>query len=302
MEGGRLAVTQVLMRDYDQESALLEAVLEHAREAACLVTYNGASFDLPLLKSRLTMHRVRGGLDGLAHVDLLYPARRVFRLRLGGCSLTRIEEQVFGVQREDDLPGAEIPARYFEYLEKRDEHLLDDVLRHNQMDIVSLARLFFALLALMRDPVSSPHPEDVFSIGKAMEKRGQVARAETCYRACSDRRFVGDARLRLAEMYRRGRRDEEALQALEALKRGPHRSAQVYISLAKLYEHRLRLPLRALETARQGMIYCSERLGTPAFDDDSFRDLSRRVRRLTGKAEKASHDNQGQAEGKGSAP
>ncbi len=290
IEDDQLVVTQVLMRDYDQEGALLQAVLDEAASSRCLVTYNGASFDLPLLRSRLTMHRMRG-LSEIAHVDLLYATRRVFRLRLGSCSLTRVEEEVFGEKREGDLPGADVPGRYFEYLEKRDERLLQDVLTHNRQDIVSLARLFLTVLRLMKDPTSSPHQEDLFSIGKALEKRGLLSRAETCYRACADRRLAGDAGLRLAEIYRRGRRDEEAAQALEALRNGPHASAKLYISLAKLYEHRFSLTGRALDTARQGMIYCSERLGTPAFDADAYHDLARRVRRLTGKAEKAKHDN-----------
>ncbi|HSK68764.1 MAG TPA: hypothetical protein VLA21_05835, partial [Candidatus Limnocylindria bacterium] len=143
---------------------------------------------------------------------------------------------------------------------------------------------------------------DVFSIGRALEKRGHLERAEACYRACEDRRLLGSARLRLAEMYRRGRRYEEAAETLEALRKSAHASARVYISLAKLYEHRFAMPRRALDIARQGMIYCSERLGTPAFDADGYNDLERRVRRLTGKAEKAQDDDKGQAQGQDRPP
>ena len=106
IQGQDLLITQVLMRDYPQESVLLNDLLGRIEAAQCLVTYNGSSFDLPLLQGRLTMNHLRYDLSAKPHLDLLHAARRIFKLRLGKCPLTRMEELIFGFIRDRDLPGA----------------------------------------------------------------------------------------------------------------------------------------------------------------------------------------------------
>ncbi|NLE20016.1 MAG: ribonuclease H-like domain-containing protein [Clostridiales bacterium] len=277
---GQLHVTQMLMRDYAQETRMLKEIQGLLSRRRCLVTYNGASFDLPLLQGRMAMNRLREDFSGHAHVDLLHAARRVYKLRLGRCGLSRMEEALFGEPRAGDLPGSDIPKRYFDYLDTGDEGLLEDVLAHNRLDILSLARLFFRMAALHGEPLLATHPEDLLSLGIGYERQGRRERAEVCYRACTDKAVEGIARLRMAEMYRRSRRDREAAEAYESLRQGPAQSARVYIALAKLYEHRFRDPDRALEMARQGMLYCSERQGTGGQNEGEYRDLERRCLRL----------------------
>ncbi len=280
-----LVITQVLMRDYHQEVLLLEDLIKRVNACKCLITYNGASFDIPLLQSRLIMNRLKFELSTVLHLDLLHAARRIFRLRLGRCPLNRMEELVFNFTREDDLPGAEVPARYFDYLKQRDEGLLEDVLRHNDQDIHTLARLFLHLSHLHQQPLEAEHQEDLFSLGAVYEKQGLHSRAIACYRACSDKAVRDIARLRAAEIYRKQRQDEEAVQAFETLRQGRFVNPKVFISLAKIYEHRFRDPARALEIARQGMIYCSERIGFDAAEDRDYLDLHYRSLRLMRKVE-----------------
>lgn len=284
VQGCELRVTQVLMRDYPQEKELLTDLLERLDKARCLVTYNGASFDVPLLQGRLTMNRLRDGLTNRAHLDLLHAARQVFKMRLGRCPLTRLEEMVFGLKREGDLPGAEIPARYFAFLDSQDEGLLRDILDHNRQDIHTLAALLSHLLSLHSDPLASPHPMDLYSLGRAYERQGHQPRAIACYRACGDQAVRGMARLRMAELYRKQRLDQEAAGQYEEMLRGGMASGRLYISLAKIYEHRFRDPARALEIARQGMLYCSQRIGFSGQDDPDFLDLEKRSLRLMRKA------------------
>lgn len=296
IEEGCLVITQVLMRDYHQETLLLHELKRFLGSAKCLVTFNGASFDIPLLQGRLTINHRNDNLSQIPHLDLLHSARRLFKLRLGRCSLQRLEEQVFGDMRIDDLPGSEVPKRYFDYLTSRDEGLLTDVLVHNRQDIASLARLLFRMAGMHGEPLTAAHQEDLFSLGKVFERRGEGVRAAECYRAVSGK--VGHiAKLRLAELYRKSRMDREAAEAFEALKRSPAVNGRVFISLAKIYEHRFAQPERALDIARQGMIYCTERLSFSADTREDFRDLEHRCKRLSRKVEKIQHDTQRQNEG-----
>lgn len=283
---GQLQITQVLMRDYPQEAQLLKEFIARLAPDSLLVSYNGASFDLPLLEGRLIMNRLRVSLTDYAHLDLLHAARKVYKLRLGRVPLTRIEEAIFGIFREDDLPGSQIPARYFNFLQSQDERLLRDILDHNREDIHSLARLYLRLASLHHSPLLSEHQQDVYSLGRMYERQGQTERAILCYRACSDLDVQGMARLRLGELYRKHKQDEAAVDAFELLRSQGMHSPRVFISLAKIYEHRYRDPARALEIARQGMLYCVERLGNRASLHPDYLDLERRSQRLMRKAER----------------
>ncbi|NLX83796.1 MAG: hypothetical protein GXZ04_08325 [Clostridiales bacterium] len=283
--GDELHITQVLMRDYHQEILLLEDFLERVKGCRCLLTYNGASFDLPLLQSRLIMNRLQFDLSNVLHLDLLHAARRIFKLRLGRCPLNRMEELVFNFTREDDLPGSEVPGRFFEYLKHRDEGLLEDVLRHNDQDIITLSLLFLDLVGLHTNPLETPHQQDLLSLGTVYEKQGHHTRAIACYRACSDQAVLDIARLRTAEIYRKQRRDQEAADEYETLRQSRAVNPKVFISLAKIYEHRFKDPARALEIARQGMLYCSERIGFFAAEDRDYLDLQKRSLRLMRKVE-----------------
>lgn len=283
--GSSLRITQVLMRDYPQEPDLLLDFVQRMDACGLLVSYNGASFDLPLLTGRLTLNRMPNSLQDKPHLDLLHAARRVFKLRLGRCPLGRMEEMVFGFARADDLPGSEVPKRYFDYLKQQDESLLNDVLAHNQQDIVTLARLFLHLAGLYQEPLRSSHQQDVFSLGRAFERQGHAQQALRCYRACSRQDVQELARLRMGELYRRQKMDQQAVQVFEGLRNQGRLSARLFISLAKIYEHRYRDPVRALEIAKQGMLYCTERLGSGAENDPAFLDLQKRSLRLMRKVE-----------------
>ncbi len=285
IEESHLVVTQVLMRDYPQEALLLNDFISRFNDSRCLISYNGQSFDLPLLQGRLTMNRLRADLDKIPHLDLLHIARRVFKLRLGRVPLTKLEESLLNITRDNDLPGAQVPARYFEYLEKRDEGLLEEVLLHNCQDIISLARLYLHIAGLFMSPEALSHHQDLFSIARAYEGMGQRERAISCYRACSDKTVRDLARFRLAEIYRKSRMDEEAEQGFLTLTKEGAVSARVFIGLAKIYEHRYREPRRALEITRQGMVYCLERYGETANQLADFQDLEGRVKRLMRKVE-----------------
>ncbi|MEO6294710.1 MAG: ribonuclease H-like domain-containing protein [Candidatus Limnocylindria bacterium] len=143
VDGARVTVRQYLLPDYPHEPALLRALVADLATSPRLVTYNGRTFDLPMLTARLTFHglfREQAALPD-THDDLLPDARRLFRRPLGGARLADVETGVLGVRRTSDCPGSEVPARYFGYLRGGSPDILAEVLDHNFQDVVSLALL-----------------------------------------------------------------------------------------------------------------------------------------------------------------
>ena len=152
-DGEGFLVRQYLMRDYDEEAFLLSHVSKDVQRSALLCTFNGATFDLPMLEARFTMNRMREQWTPKPHVDLLPASRRVWKLRLKKCNLTSLEVAVLGLERVDDLPGALVPERYFSFLKTKDFSLLQDILEHNAQDIISLAHILDRLLRLHDAPL-----------------------------------------------------------------------------------------------------------------------------------------------------
>lgn len=132
---------QCFMRDYDDEEPMLRYLDGLFRNAATIVTFNGKSFDVPLLRTRFISNRIPFRLDGAVHYDLVHAARRLWRLRLKDCSLTNIERRVMGLERHGDVPGADIPQIWFDYLRTRDACDVKRVFYHHRMDILSLVTM-----------------------------------------------------------------------------------------------------------------------------------------------------------------
>jgi uncharacterized protein YprB with RNaseH-like and TPR domain len=161
-------VRQFFMRDYDEEASALHALTELLARFDVLITYNGKSYDQPLLETRYTMNRARTPFARMEHLDLLYGARRLFKLRLENCRLVNLENQILGIEREGDVPGEMIPYLYFEYLRSRRAYRLAPVFHHNVLDIVSLACLTGVIPEAFRDPenVSARHGTDLLGLAR----------------------------------------------------------------------------------------------------------------------------------------
>lgn len=135
-------VQQFLMRDYNEELALLYAVDQELQSADAIVSFNGKTFDIPLLKTRFAISRMDfEGVNRHCQVDLLHLARRLWRDKLPSCSLESLESHILGLTRYNDIPGYEIPQRFFLFLQTGDGRLLKDILEHNVLDLVSMAVL-----------------------------------------------------------------------------------------------------------------------------------------------------------------
>src|SRR5467141_2979764 len=158
-DAGGLQIEQFLMRDFTEEYSILHELAERAAERPVLVTFNGKSFDWPLLENRFTMTRSIAVPKLAAHLDLLHPARALWKLRLGSVRLVELERQVLdaprlGWQRDNDVSSALIPQFYFDYLRGGPAEPLAGVVRHNQMDLRGLAALFCKINALLSE---APH-------------------------------------------------------------------------------------------------------------------------------------------------
>ena len=233
-------VRQLVMRDYPEERFILKEVADRCGDFDVLCTFNGRTFDVPLLKSRFLMNRLDEEVLDLPHIDLLHIARRVFKLRLGRCSLTRLEEAVLGQQREDDLPGAQVPQRFFDYMKTRDFQLLEDVLRHNCQDIASLCVLLTRLTELYAHPENIHQGADVLSMGRALERFRHHEEARKCYRLVPGGRYHAQGQERLASSLRRFGEKEAAAEVWKAMIARREGGVTPYVELAKYYEHVLR--------------------------------------------------------------
>ncbi len=243
---GSFRLRQFFMADLRGETAMLAAVAEVLAGCRALVSFNGRGFDLPLLETRLTLNRLSLPARRLPHLDLLYPARRLYRRRLPSCRLAYLEEALLGLEREDDVPGWAIPALYFDYLRRGEAEPLRAVFRHNALDILSLVTLTAHLASLVGGEVPAD-ADDCLALARWDESEGRLADAARLYAAALEGGIEGEANAvalwRLARLYRRaGRwRDAARLWRQEARDGGtPGRRIEALIELAKLEEHRRR--------------------------------------------------------------
>lgn len=279
IQNGGIQIYQYLMRDYDEETFVLKKVLDDLNSCEVLITFNGRSFDMPLLESRFIMHRIPYDFSRVPHADILHTARRIFKLRLQSCRLSTLEEKVFFEPRTDDLLGSEVPQRYFEYLKTHDFSLLEDILKHNAQDIASLARLTFMLGRMHADPLTAGHTQDIFSLGRVFDKRGKPVEARICYRAADSGVMSGLSRQHLAASLKRSGYNEDAADIYRKMIRAHQGGTGPYIALSKLQEHQLKDINSALQTVKAGILYASD-LPSSMINFDDLEDLKRRCSRL----------------------
>jgi uncharacterized protein len=298
-DGADFVTSQLVMPDHGDEPALLEALDARIPPDAWLVTYNGRSFDWPLLETRYRMHRRRAPVHA-GHLDLLPIARGVWKHRLPDARLASVEAAVAGVQRHEDVPGALIPDRFFGWLRSGRPELLVDVLDHNREDVVSLGRLLGVMAKVLADPIRrrSEHPGDIAGLARAYERSGRTAEALACYGEALEAWDDGErqpSRLEWTEVAADGarllsrlhRHDDAEAAWLEVAARGGGTAAWAWIAVAKIREHKRRDVHGALEAAERARAIVERRrvVGVPLRAAE--RDLGRRLRRLRRRAERS---------------
>ena len=287
-------VRQLFMRDYPEEEAMLHELVTALGGFESLVTFNGKSFDLPLLESRLVLSRLRFALAELPHFDLLHPARSLWKARLESCRLTDLEYVLLDLERDEDVPGELIPSLYFDYLRTRDASRVFRVFTHNRYDIVSLAALTVRASEMLQEGVSPEHPIDDYSLGRLFERAALTERSILHYSRAVESGVSGKARRRslrqLAQQLKRRQQWEECSSVWKelTLEDGPE-AIEAIEELAKYLEHRQRDLAGALDHCRQAISRLEEDVRLPlAFRErwrEAFRHRLRRLERLQGKRE-----------------
>ncbi len=262
-------VQQLLMRDYPEERFLLEEIVRTAERFDVICTFNGKTFDLPLLRNRFIMNRIRTTCLEKPHIDLLHIARRLWKLRLQKCNLTNLEEALLGVPRVDDLPGALVPERFFSYLKNGDFTLFDDVLAHNARDIASLCVLLAHMCHLYENPEQLRFDEDVYSMGVALDRFRHTEEARRCYRLAGGAMHARGQE-KLAASYRRSGEKDEAAAVWRGMIQRREGGVTPYVEMAKYYEHQCRDIPAALDMVRRAIALISE---PSLFEESSVQEM-----------------------------
>ena len=253
-EGGGLEVEQLFMREYSEERSLLAALAERLTERPILVTFNGKSFDWPLLETRYRMTRTIAPPQPLAHLDFLHPARNLWRLRLGSVRLSQLERHVLGWDRGADVSSELIPRIYLDFVRGGHAEPLVPVFQHNQMDLRGLAGLSTRILSLLGDEeVATEDGLELYGVSRICERRGEVKRARRLYEQSIVSVLPEETnRAACAALARLAKRDGDISRARELWESALGNSREgyeAYEQLAIYYEHEVRDPRRALTLA-----------------------------------------------------
>ncbi|HEY8684037.1 MAG TPA: ribonuclease H-like domain-containing protein [Chloroflexota bacterium] len=286
LDGNEFRVKQFFLTGPGHEVQFLSDLSRFLTRFSTVVTFNGKAFDLPLLENRYIRHRQRPPFVDPPHIDLLHPARRIWKRRLESCSLSSLESQILGLARsQEDVPGWEIPSRYFRYQRSGDSRELEGVFYHNLQDILSLAALLVHVDRVMANPVCGliTNGLDFLSLGKAYARGGYTDTALVCFDEALRRPMEAEDRsdclMRMATLQKRDRRWDVAVQLWEALiDEGGEPALYGRVELSKYYEHVERDYMAALEQV-QAALRVAE-LYESSVPDANERDLQHRLSRL----------------------
>jgi uncharacterized protein YprB with RNaseH-like and TPR domain len=254
------SLRQYFLRDLEEEAAALHALRSELKDVEGIVTFNGRSFDVPVLESRYTIAmRERWRLSARPHLDLLYPSRRLWNRTLANCRLGTLERQVLEVERtEEDVPGELIPGMYLDYLRTGNASDMARVIYHNAIDILSLVGLSSVVLErhVDQDPAGLSSGEAV-AIGRWHDSAGRIPEAETAYRAAASGAPNDVLRLealrRLATLLKRQKRRAEAVSSWKEWQRLAPDDPAPCIELAMYYEWEVKDMAEALAWAERAL-------------------------------------------------
>jgi len=254
-------IRQYLIPDYSDEAAMLEALLNEFHESKTLVSFNGAAFDLPLLRTRMIINRAARDIPCRHHLDLLHPSRRLFKRRLKDCSLTNLERELFEFYRKDDIPGYLIPSVFFDWLTERKLDAMATVLEHNRFDILTLCFLLMHLATVFESKGAVlSEVDDLHSLSRLFGKRKEAIKVMDLQRQIENigpPKLAGDILLyKSMTLKKLGNFDQALLIWHQLAQTDSPEGYLAAVELAKYLEHRgkdltgaLRMTLRAKEIA-----------------------------------------------------
>jgi uncharacterized protein YprB with RNaseH-like and TPR domain len=276
---------QLFSRDFSEEPAMLDYLKKIASDRQFLVSFNGKAYDLNLLATRFILNRFPDVLSGMPHIDLLHPSRRIYSQRLENSKLATLEACVLGVRRENDIPGQEIPQRYFDWLRRRDGRLIEDIFRHNRVDIVSMASLLKHLTDLIEGGPDAAyvHHADLLSVARLHHDRGDLETAGRLFEPLSDSDqpdIAQNARRCLSLIHKKRNQWHDAVSVWKQMLIDDPYDVFAALEMAKWYEHHAREFDAAVQIVRRILENKDRQLN----DADRLA-LAHRLRRLLQKAD-----------------
>ncbi|MHB8054527.1 MAG: ribonuclease H-like domain-containing protein [Candidatus Aminicenantales bacterium] len=285
---GAFVVTQYFLGDPSEEGRMLEELARLFAELnfKSVLTYNGKAFDLPLLETRFILQRKTLSLSDLPHLDFLFAARTLWKHKHDSCRLFHLAQQVIEAPRDEDIPGAEIPSRYFDFLRTGNFDLIEPILYHNQEDLLSLLGLVISGAKLFSEEDvadgEGPDPLDLVGIGKVFANAGEAARSTRLF----ERALVGKLPSEVAlSVFRRLtvqlKKDADWGKAVALWQEGSS-AEQVfcYRELAIYYEHKARNLVEARRFAEEGLVLALDKSSSEKAD------FEKRLARLNAKISK----------------
>jgi uncharacterized protein YprB with RNaseH-like and TPR domain len=286
----KFKVAQYFLGEMADEDAMIRELAGFIRDMdfKSVVTYNGKAFDLPLLETRFAMHRERFPLAGLPHLDFLFAARQLWKHKYDSCRLFHLAREIVRAEREEDIPGAEIPTRYFQYIRTGDESLIEPIFYHNQEDILSLLGVVIAGAQLLGrsqrpDAAEELDPLDLVGVGRLFESAGDTERSAELFGHALKRNLSGELSVRvqkkLSSHFKKNRDWEKAVVLWKELSCQDRLDA--FRELAMHYEHREKKYAEALLAVEEGLAIS---MGLSGRLEQDFR---KRLDRIRGKMERA---------------
>ena len=297
-EGAEFHIEQLLIRNPAEEAAMLAYFNSLLSRFTHLVTYNGRTFDWPILKNRYVLHRMKLAHGQIRQLDFLYASRSLWRHTQSSCRLGQIEEKRLGFTRKDDTPGSLAPSLYFEYLANKRLEVLQGVFVHNEQDILSLAGLAIHLSRILGGKlhIEPMEAEDRYRTGLWLDKMGKSELAEQLFSHLLETSPSGRGSYAadLALHYKRRGDIRRAVQLwLEAVACAKDRAIaplQPFLELAMYYEHRERDYAAALDYAEEALRQAQKRAALSRGNDSQAElceQLRKRIDRLRHKNSRA---------------
>jgi uncharacterized protein YprB with RNaseH-like and TPR domain len=284
-------VTQFFLNEMAEEDRLIRELSQFIQDMGfkSIITYNGKAFDMPLVETRFALHRTPCPLRGLPHLDFLFSARSLWKHKYDSCRLFHLAQQIVQAERSEDIPGAEIPLRYFQYIRSGDFSLIDPILYHNQEDLLSLLGVVVAGAVLVernREAAEKGEgdPMDLYGVAKLFERAGDTARsAALLEQALAGGRGLSAevslvARKKLSHHFKKKKDWDKALPFWQEMAAGDE--VDCFRELAMYFEHTAKDYGEAMRVATEGWALSKGK--SPAAE----KDFEKRIARLKLKAAK----------------
>ncbi len=244
VKNGKFQTTQFFMPNFSDEFLHLKLFSDYINKDTILATFNGKTFDAPLLESRFILNRMRNPLN-LEHIDLLHYARVIWRETLDSCSLQSLEKNILNLHRFDDTPGFMIPQIYFNYIREGNAKPIPGIFEHNEIDIVSMHKIMYAIADIFDNPKSKyfESPKEILRVGKYHLNKERCEKAFEYFKEatlCEDLETSDKTHLEIGFYHKKGGDFVESFEAFSRVRSNPKMMITARVEMAKHLEHRVK--------------------------------------------------------------